>query len=221
MAFIKFDNVSFSYKSNKSIIKEAKFEINQSDFIALIGPNGSGKTTLGKLAMGILKPTGGKIYIQDCDVDTMTLGQVGRKIGYLFQNPELQIFALTVMEELSFALKIKNISENIINDKVDRILKLLHLDHHRDSLTFNLSYGEKQRLAIAGILINEPHFLILDEPTTGLDLVRKNMLLSILKNLLSGGVGVMVISHDDFLMKNFSGKIFKICGGEVFEEISG
>ncbi len=217
MTFIKFDNVSFGYKSSKPVIKEAKFEINRGDFIAVTGANGSGKTTLGKLIMGILKPTGGKVYMEDNDISTMSPGQIGRKIGYLFQNPELQIFALTVMEELSFPLKIKNVSGNIINDKVDKILKLLHLEYHRDSLTFNLSYGEKQRLAIAGILINEPHFLILDEPATGLDPIRKNILLSILQNLLSKGVGMMVISHDDSFIKNFSGRTFKICGGEIFE----
>jgi len=219
LAFIKFDNVSFSYRNNKPVIKKAKFEINHGDFIAVAGLNGSGKTTLGKLIMGILKPTGGKVYIENRDISTMNLGEIGRKIGYLFQNPELQIFSLTVMEELSFPLKIKNISENIINDKVNRILKLLHLDHCRSSLTFNLSYGEKQRLAIAGILINEPDFLVLDEPTTGLDMARKKILLSILENLLSQGVGIMIISHDEVFIESFSGRMFRILEGEIFEEI--
>lgn len=218
MSFIRFDNVSFSYNNCKPLLKRVKFEVNRGEFIALTGPNGSGKTTLGKLIMGILKPESGKVYINDCDINTLSFGQLGQRIGYLFQNPELQIFAPTVTEELSFTLRINNISEDIIRDRVNNILELLHLSNHRESLTFNLSYGEKQRLAIAGILINEPDFLILDEPTTGLDPVRKNTLLSILKNLLACKVGIMIISHDDSFIRNFSGRIFRINKGDIIEE---
>lgn len=221
MAFIELHNVSFGYKRDNPIIKKAEFEINSGDFIAVTGPNGSGKTTLGKLIMGILKPVIGRVCIEGRDAAAMNPGEIGRRIGYLFQNPELQIFALTVMEELSFALRIKNIDEDVIADRVDKILKLLHLEHHLNSPTFSLSYGEKQRLAIAGILINDPGFLILDEPTTGLDSARMDILMSILRGLLARGVGMMVISHDGIFIKNFQGKIFRMYGGEIFEEDNG
>lgn len=221
LAFIKLHNVSFGYRRNNPVIKKAELEINSGDFIAVTGPNGSGKTTLGKLIMGILKPVIGRVCIEGRDAAVMNPGEIGRRIGYLFQNPELQIFALTVMEELSFTLRIKNIDEDVIADRVDKILKLLHLEHHRNSPTFCLSYGEKQRLAIAGILINDPGFLILDEPTTGLDSLRVDILMSILGDLLKRGVGMMVISHDDIFVKNFRGRIFRMYGGEIFEEDNG
>ncbi len=221
MSFIKFDNVSFSYRDCKPVIKKAKFDICRGDFVALVGPNGSGKTTLGKLVMGILKADRGKIYIDGSDVKNMSLGQVGKKIGYLFQNPEVQIFALTVEEELSFAMRIKNIPDDTINDRVKKVLEYLGLSHQLHSPTYNLSYGEKQRLAIAGILVNEPDFIILDEPTTGLDVIRENMLIKILKSFLTRGIGLMVISHDIFFIKKFTGRILKIYGGEIFEQVSG
>lgn len=97
------------------------------------------------------------------------------------------------------------------------MLSLLNLNDKRDSITFNLSYGEKQRLAIAGILLNKPDYLILDEPTTGLDIVRKEILLSTLYELLDEGIGISVITHDEKFVKNFTGRLIKMNEGRVDE----
>src|SRR5690606_12458880 len=127
----------------------------------------------------------------------MPLSEIGSKIGYLFQNPEKQFFTNTVYDELSFVLKIKGYDDEYIKDKVEKKLKLFQLKGLEKSSPFLLSQGEKQRLAIAAILINEPQYLILDEPTTGLDNRRKEILLKILTKLKNRGIGMTIISHDD------------------------
>ena len=217
MAFIRVDDVSFHYIDKKPVIKNINLLFNRGEFTAIMGPNGSGKTTLGKLLIGILKPASGRIFIEEKETSSMSLGEVGNRIGYLFQNPEFQIFATTVLDELSFILRLKDIDENKISRDVERMLGLLNLGDKRNSITFNLSYGEKQRLAIAGILINKPEYLILDEPTTGLDVVRKEILLTILKELLDEGIGMSVITHDEKFVKNFTGRLIKIYRGGVNE----
>jgi energy-coupling factor transport system ATP-binding protein len=217
LAFIRADDVSFSYAGKKPVIRNMNLRFNRGEFTAIMGPNGCGKTTLGKLMVGILKPVSGSIFINKKDITTMSLGEAGAQIGYLFQNPEFQIFATTVMEELTFILRLNDIDEDQIIRQVERVLSLLNLNDKRDSITFNLSYGEKQRLAIAGILLNKPDYLILDEPTTGLDIVRKEILLSTLYELLDEGIGMSVITHDEKFVKNFTGRLIKMNEGRVDE----
>ena len=217
--FIEFKKVTFSYTQDRMILDCADLSVDRSNFTAVMGPNGCGKTTLGKLLVGILKPDSGEIILDGRDVSGMNLAQIGSIAGYLFQNPEVQIFANTVIDELSFVMKIKGIEESIIDKKVSEVLELLNLSAHKNSGTFSLSYGEKQRLALAGILINDPQFLILDEPTTGLDIERKTILVEILKNLIKAGKGMMVMSHDEKFINNFSGTILKISNGKITKEI--
>lgn len=216
MSFIKFENVSFNYQAQKPLFNGIDLCIEPGSFTAITGPNGSGKTTLGKLAIGILKPLSGKVLLEDRDISGMSLGEVGGKIGYLFQNPEVQIFANTVIDDLTFIMRIKNIDEGIISKKIDTLLDFLNISDLKQSNTFNLSYGEKQRLAIAGILINEPQFLVLDEPTTGLDVERKKILAGLINKLLDAGKGLMIISHDHKFINNFSGQVLRITEGTIY-----
>jgi len=217
LAFIRFENVSFQYSKEKPLIKDLNLELYGNSFTAIMGLNGSGKTTLGKLLIGMVRPTRGRVFIEEKEITSLSLGEIGSTIGYLFQNPEFQIFATNVFDELSFVLKLKDINEDQINQDVKEVLNLLHLSDKKDSVTFNLSYGEKQRLAMAGILLNRPKYLLLDEPTTGLDIVRKEVLLSILKQLLDRGIGMSVISHDEKFIRNFTGRLLKMKDGIVYE----
>jgi len=217
LSYIRADDVSFGYVFGKPVIKNFNLKLDRGEFTAVMGPNGSGKTTLGKLLVGILRPSSGKIFIEDTDNSKMSLGQIGSKIGYLFQNPDLQIFASTVLDELSFIMDLKDFDKDLIEHEVGKVLELLHLSDKKDSTTFNLSYGEKQRLALAGILMNKPDYLILDEPTTGLDALRKEILFKILIELLRNNIGITVITHDEKFIENFSGRIIKIQKGGIIE----
>lgn len=190
-------------------------ELFREDFTAIIGPNGSGKTTLGKLMAGIFKPQKGSVFIDNEDSRHMSLGAIGKKVGYLFQNPERQIFAPKVYEELAFPLELKGLDKSLIEEKVQEALTTFHLNHLSNSFPFTLSQGEKQRLALAALLINEPQFLILDEPTTSLDIERKKVFSDILDVLKNKGVGIAVISHDTAFIKKHATRIIEMAGGEI------
>lgn len=190
-------------------------ELFSEDFTAIVGANGTGKTTLGKLMTGILKPEKGSVIIDGLDSSKISLGAIGKKAGYLFQNPERQIFAPNVYEELSFPLEVKGMKKEEIERKVNESLTIFQLTHLSKVFPFTLSQGEKQRLALAAILINEPKFLILDEPTTGLDIERKNTLSTILGRLKEKGIGIVMISHDGAFIGKHATRIIELAGGEV------
>lgn len=215
--FIQINNVSFSYPKSKLILENIEMNFYSNEFIAITGPNGSGKTTFGKLMMGILKPVKGSIYIKGEDISKLTPGNIGKKVGYLFQQPERQLFTPAVREEIAFARTFMGEPESDIEEEVSKMIGLFSLKGLEDHSPYKLSRGERQRLALAAILINEPDFLVLDEPTTGLDIIRKNKLSNILKKLQDKGLGLAVISHDEEFVRNNADRIIKVAGGEVIE----
>ncbi|WP_240503506.1 energy-coupling factor ABC transporter ATP-binding protein [Natranaerobius trueperi] len=215
MTLYYLDNVNYSYDGQKLALSVVDLAISDTGLTAVIGDNGSGKTTLGKLLAGILKPTFGRVLLQGQDTKEMTLGEIGNRIGYLFQEPERQIFAPTVEEELSFVLKVKGFTKEKINDMVDEMLTRFHLEHLRKNFPFYLSRGEKQRLALATVLIDKPRFIILDEPTTALDIKRKAELSNILKELLDENIGMMIISHDYQFVTKHATRVIEIDGGVI------
>lgn len=216
--YIELDDVSFAYKNNMPIIDGLSLKLFGNQFTAITGPNGSGKTTLGKIMAGILRPRKGRVMICGKDSAQMKLGEIGQKIGYLFQNPGLQIFAPTVREEVSFALELKEYGREEIEREVNRSLRDFDLSHLEDAFTFKLSRGEKQRLAIAAVLVNNPGFLILDEPTTGLDMERRKVLSDILFSLKKKGIGMAVISHDHGFINRLADRTIKMHGGDILED---
>ena len=215
LGFIELKNLSFRYKEDKAIIDNMNLKITKDEITTIIGANGSGKTTLGKLMMGILKPISGQVYIENRDISNMTLAEIGSKIGYLFQNPEKHFFSNTVEDELGFVPRTMGCNEDVLEREIKELLILFQLQHLRESYPLLLSQGEKQRLAIATIISNKPEYLILDEPTTGLDVKRKNILISLLRDLKQKGIGMTIISHDDFFIEQLSQRIIKIHRGEI------
>lgn len=215
LSFIELKDLSFGYKKENVIINNINLKINKEEITTILGENGSGKTTLCKLMMGILKPNRGNVYISNKNLNDMTLAQVGLKVGYLFQNPEKHFFSNTVYDELGFVLKLKGLSHEYVEKRINEMLILFQLEDLRESSPLFLSQGEKQRLAIASILINEPQYLILDEPTTGLDIERKKLLTDLLKELRNNGIGMTIISHDHSFIEQLSQRVIKISRGEI------
>lgn len=216
MAYIEARKMSFTYpKGKRSVINDISIKVFQKDITAITGHNGGGKTTLGKLLGGILKPLNGSVLICGRNSRDLSLGQIGKKIGYLFQNPSRQIFTSKVEEEILFISRIKKQPMTRAQGEMEEILRFFDLYCKKDEYTFNLSYGEKQRLALGAILVNKPEFLILDEPTTGLDKLRKDKLSEYLIELNSQGVGMIIISHDmDFIDTHASRRI-EVEGGRI------
>lgn len=214
--FIIIENMYCSI-GHVSILKNINLTLEKNQFVSIIGPNGSGKTTLGKVITGMITYDSGNVLIDNKNINSLILPQIGRKIGYLFQNPDRQIFAPTVYEELSFALKYKKIHEDIIEEEVSKMLEIFDLKHLKNSTTYFLSQGEKQRLAIGAILLNKPEYLILDEPTTGLDIVRKKNLSDLLLKIRNQ-LGILMISHDKNFINDHSERIIELKNGCIIND---
>ncbi len=218
MDYIVVKNICFRYPRKDNIFNNLSISLANDDFTVIVGPNASGKTTLGKLLAGIYKPFTGDVYVCGENTKNLSLGQLGKKIGYLFQNPNKQIIANTVKEDVAFSMKINGVKEEEINNRCNKVLHFFQLMHLKDALPYNLSHGEKQRLALASIVVNKPDFLILDEPTTALDNIRKKELSYYLKELKKSGVGIVVITHDFKFIEDCANRKIHILRGEIIED---
>jgi energy-coupling factor transport system ATP-binding protein len=216
---IAVENVDFTYgRKSPTVLHQIQVTLDPHEVTALVGPNGCGKTTLGKLMAGILKPTRGQVRVDGLDTRKTDLSVLGQHIGYLFQEPERQLFASSVRDELAFVFDLMGEDKAQYADKVDQMLSRFHLEHLADDFPFQLSRGEKQRLAIATVMINNPAYYIFDEPTTGLDEIRRQELSDILLDLSSNRTGMMIISHDRSFIERHAQRIVRMEGGKVIED---
>ena len=232
---IYLENVSYKYPQNSSlIINNLSACFKRGEITAISGKNGSGKTTLTKLLAGMLIPTRGCITIDEKKTEGMDLFEIGQKVGYAFQNPNKQLFCDTAHNEIAFGLrnlqqtkdkqskKYKihkkhdntvsqsdaDTNEKSISEISDRYLSLFGLDKYRDTYPGKLSLGEKQRLVLAAVLALGTSYLVLDEPTTGLDLIRQRELCDILTNLRDvNHCGIVIVSHDIDFVNSFADSI--------------
>ncbi|MEN6327525.1 MAG: ABC transporter ATP-binding protein [Syntrophomonas sp.] len=206
MSFLELNQIGFSYPGKRpEVLKGINLTFEREEISAIVGPNGCGKTTLTKVMTGILSPTNGKVYLEDRPLQEYSLAQIGRRIGYVFQNPEQQLFCSSVAEEIGFGLTHLGWEPSAVEERVEFYLDYFELSPYRDTFPLQLSYGEKQRLAIATALAGEPEFLILDEPTVGLDVYRKRLLTDYLYKVVRLGTGIVLVSHDI----TFVGKVAK------------
>lgn len=172
---IDVEKLSFSYddeekKEKKYILKELDLTIEKGSFVAILGHNGSGKSTLAKHLNGILLPTGGKVYIDGMDTaDEEHIFDIRSSAGMVFQNPDNQIVAAVVEDEVAFAPENLGIESSEIRRRVDKCLEIVNMTEYAKSAPSKLSGGQKQRVAIASVLAMEPEYIILDEPTAMLD----------------------------------------------------
>ncbi|MCL2409822.1 MAG: energy-coupling factor ABC transporter ATP-binding protein [Oscillospiraceae bacterium] len=213
-------DISFSYPARE---RRQNFSLAVKHFVpsgqctAIMGENGSGKTTLGKLAAGLLRPDAGCVLYDGEDIAGWKLGQIGRQVGYLFQEPSRQLFTPRPLEELSFAQKLRGVPQDEAEDKATELLRQFELEHIKDNTTYTLSRGEKQRLAIAAAMVAQPRFFVLDEPTTGLDKRRRGILAETLHSLMSKNVGILLISHDCAFVDEMQADIRIMDGGGLVD----
>ena len=184
---------------------------------ALLGSNGSGKTTLGKLAAGILKPDSGSIHYDEMDIAGWALGRIGAQVGYLFQDPSRQLFAPYPIEEIAFPLELRGMPKAEAEKKARELIADFELDGIEGKTTYTLSRGEKQRLAIAAVMACEPRYFILDEPTTGLDRRRRDILAGTLRSLMERGIGILLITHDSGFAQGLDADIRIMEGGRLLD----
>ncbi|MCL2508451.1 MAG: energy-coupling factor ABC transporter ATP-binding protein [Oscillospiraceae bacterium] len=209
------ENLSFAYPEAGFRLDGVSFYVESGESVAITGRNGSGKTTLGKLLCGLLKPQGGRVLFDGEDTSGWSLPRRGKRIGYLFQEPSKQLFAPAVMEELTFTQELMGTPADEAARRAYEVLSRFDLSKLASQGTYTLSRGEKQRLAICGLLLHSPEALVLDEPTTGLDKRRGELLAEAIRECLSGGVSVIMISHDREFVKNNASREIRLEDGKV------
>ncbi|MGI5920870.1 MAG: energy-coupling factor ABC transporter ATP-binding protein [Syntrophomonadaceae bacterium] len=216
MLFLELKKVTFTYpRKINPALKGINISLAKEDITAIVGPNGSGKTTLTKLIIGILQPTQGEIYLNGLPLGEQSLAQIGRQIGYVFQNPDLQLFCRTVAEEVGFGLVNQGCDPATVEARVNFYLDYFELAAYRNVFPMHLSQGEKQRLVIAAVLANEPDYLILDEPTTGLDVSRKRLLEDYLHKIARLGRGMLLVSHDTGFVDRMAERVITLEKGQI------
>ena len=194
---ISAENVHFSYDGKTEILKGITADIEKGQFVAVLGHNGSGKSTFARLINSILVPTEGKITVLGTDTsDEEKLYDIRRKVGMVFQNPDNQIVAAVVEEDVAFGLENTGVPPEEIRERVDEALKAVGMYEYRKHSPGLLSGGQKQRVAIAGIIAMRPECIVLDEPTSMLDPAgRKDVMNTIKKLCGSYGITVLLITH--------------------------
>jgi len=172
-----------------------------------VGQNGSGKTTLAKQIVGLLKPDTGRITLEGRDRAMLHPAETAREVAYVFQNPDHQIFADSVEEEIRFGPRNFGLAPDEIEKRCDEVLRAVGLQHERASDPFLLSKGQRQRVAVASVLALRPRLLILDEPTTGLDYREQRRMMQLVTELNASGVAIVIITHTPWLVAEYARRV--------------
>lgn len=226
-AIIETRDLSYSYPGGISALSSVNLDIRHGEFVAIIGSNGSGKTTLVKHFNGLLKPSQGRVVVDGLDTRTTRVSELSRIVGFVFQNPDHQIFAYSVWEEASFGLKLHKLDAETVEQQTTEALQAVSLDELRDRHPRALSRGQRQRLATASILALRTPVLVLDEPTTGQDFLSRRQIMALAVELHAEGRTVLMVTHDMALVAEYATRVIvmqdgaAVCDGspnEVFKQ---
>jgi energy-coupling factor transporter ATP-binding protein EcfA2 len=208
-------DLEFSYSPKQKLLKHINLDIRRGEFVAILGHNGSGKTTLAKHFNGLLSPKEGEVYINNRSTKKLSLVELSNEVGYVFQNPDSQIFAETVYDEVAFSLKVKGFSKEETVRRVQEALETVHMNGREQEDPFSLSKGERQRIAVASVLALKPSIVILDEPTTGLDHKEQRSMMELLKNLNDFGHTIIMITHTMWVVSEYAHRVVAMYDGEI------
>ncbi len=203
-ALVQAEAIEFRYDSGTPALRGVSMRIEPGEFLALIGQNGSGKTTLAKHLNGLLRPRSGSVRLHGADISTLPLNRVAGDVGYVFQNPDHQIFAATVFDEVAFGPRNFGLAPAEIDERVQAALHAVGLVDCEQDDPFLLSKGHRQRLAVASLLALRPLLLILDEPTTGLDYLEQRHMMELLGRLHAQGMAIVIITHSPWVVAEYA-----------------
>jgi energy-coupling factor transport system ATP-binding protein len=215
---IKIEDVYFAYPNGVEALKGVSLEVQDGEFLAIMGQNGAGKTTLVKHINGLLKPTKGTVLVDDLETAKVSVATLAKKVGLVFQNPDHQLFSETVEEEISFALNNFGYDEKTVNERVNWALNLLGLADYRKVSPFMLSGGERKRVALASILAWDPKIVILDEPTIGQDSQQKERLRQFIVQLNRQGKTVIIVTHDIEFVAECKPRVVLMAQGKILAQ---
>jgi len=212
---VRIEGISFTYPTGVKALSDISLTINSGEYVAIMGENGAGKTTLVKQMNGLLRPQEGKVYVGDVDVSKTSVASIARRVGLVFQNPDDQLFAEDVEEEIGFALRNFGFPVEVVSKRVEWALNLLDLERYRKSSPFILSGGERKRVALASVLAWNPDILVLDEPTIGQDYGQKERLRHFLQQFRAQGKTVIIVTHDVEFVAEGQPRIVLMAGGRI------
>jgi energy-coupling factor transport system ATP-binding protein len=213
---VQFNDVSFKYSNGPTILDHVSLDIQHGEFLAIVGENGTGKSTVMKLICGLIQPVSGVIETSGVNTTTCKLEDVLQHVGYLFQNPDNQLFMGTVEDEIAFGPRRRNCSPEEIADRVNEALDMMGLQDSRQQHPFTLSRGQRQRLAAATVLAARPKLLLLDEPTTGQDQVALDNLMHLTRHLIDDlGTSVIMVTHDMDLVARYATRMIVLDKGKI------
>lgn len=215
---IHLENVRFAYRKGVDALRAVNLEIAPGEFVAIIGNNGSGKSTLMKLIVGLLKPTSGRVVVDGVDTRQAKVSSLAQKVGFIFQNPNDQLFASTVEEEIAFGLRNLGLPPAEITRRLEAALEQFGLTAVRSVFPRFLSRGDKQKVCIASIVAMRPRVLLLDEPTTGQDHRDARQILEIAAALNQQGLTILLVTHDLVNVAAYARRVIVLADGEVVRD---
>jgi energy-coupling factor transport system ATP-binding protein len=212
---IEVDGLSHSYPNGFAALEGVDMTVRQGEFLAVLGQNGSGKTTLVKHFNGLLKPTEGTVKVEGEETTEQGMLRLGQRVGYVFQNPDHQIFSETVFDEVSFGPRIREMDDAEVRERVDEALSAVGLEGRGDEDPFGLTKGERQRVAVASVLAVRPEVLILDEPTTGLDYAEQRSMMDLVGRLNEAGSTIIVVTHTMWVVAEYAHRVVVVRDGRI------
>ena len=217
---IEFQSVMKDYNGNTRALKGVSLQIDDGEFVFLVGPSGSGKSTIMKLISGELKPTSGYVHVNGYELNRIRRREIPylrRTVGVVFQDFRL-IENMTVYENVAFAMRVVGAKQSEIRNRVPYVLKLVGLEGKAHRRPNEISGGEQQRLAIARALVNNPSTIIADEPTGNLDPARSLEIMQLLQEINKLGTTVLVVTHQHELVEHFNNRVIAINNGYVVND---
>lgn len=208
-------NIDYKYPDGYTAIKDVSFCIREGEKIGIIGANGAGKSTMLKLLTGILTAENGEIIVKDILLNKKNLKEVRKKIGFVFQESDNQLFMNTVYDDIAFGLRSSKRDEENINLKIDTILKEFQIERLKNKQIYKLSGGEKKLVAIAGIIVMNPEIILMDEVTISLDPKSRRKIINLISSLKET---IVIASHDLDMILDVCDKVLVFSNGSIIQE---
>jgi len=218
---IEVEDIQFTYPNRVEALKGVSLVIKDGEFVAIMGQNGAGKTTLVKHFNGLLKPSKGIVRVNGVETTKTSVAALSRNAGFVFQNPDHQLFSETVEEEIAFALKNFGFEKEVIEKRISWALNLLGLEQYKKTSPFLLSGGERKRVALASVLAWNPDTLILDEPTIGQDYQQKEKLRQFIAQMQAQGKTVVIVTHDVEFVAECNPRVLLMKEGRIVADGEG
>ncbi|MGH8011637.1 MAG: ABC transporter ATP-binding protein [Candidatus Binataceae bacterium] len=215
LPLVEVRDVCFAYPHRSRTLMSVNLTVSRGDFLAIVGQNGSGKTTLAKQIVGLLTPNEGQILLSGRDRASLHAAEIAREAGYVFQNPDHQIFAATVEDEVAFGPRNFGLDKAEIERRCEQVLNAVNLTGLAKRDPFLLGKGERQRLAVASVMALRPRLLILDEPTTGLDYREQRRMMELVAQLNRDGIAIIIITHTPWLVAAYARRVVLMRHGRV------